>query len=196
MTLQIEAGKYYRTRDGRKVGPMVCVIGPDYGFDTDDRQEGGFRWYNDGRTCSAHKTPRDIIAEWRDDHATADAASAANSATVSTPAHIITHEGRIYDLTALETPFGLLPPPVQRALREWPHGLEIYNCDATGKRGAWFDMPVKVWDWHTVRAKPAPDEVRVTCRRYGLPSNFPFETGTCIVGPDGKPDWTTWEPLP
>ena len=109
------------------------------------------------------------------------------------PAHIITHEGRQYDLTALETPFGLLPEPVQVALDVWPHGVEMMTyrgqmieCnfpDMKGKRGA-------VW-----RAIPAPTETRVQCYRgeaargYGAAAH-----GTCIKRPDGSIDWQSWEP--
>ena len=105
------------------------------------------------------------------------------------PAHIVTHEGREYDLTALETPFGLLPEPVKEALHAWPHGVEMmtysgnmvgYNSpDMKGKRGA-------VW-----RAKPAPAETRVQCYRgeYGKPK----EHGTCIKSDDGSINWQSWE---
>ena len=105
------------------------------------------------------------------------------------PAHIITHEGRTFDLTALEAPFGLLPEAVQVALQAWPHGVEMmaysgqmieYNFpDMKGKRGA-------VW-----RAKPAPTETRVQCYRgeYGKAK----EHGTCIKKPDGSLDWESWE---
>ena len=65
MTLQIEAGKYYRTRDGRKVGPMW------------EYAEGGFYaadgyavvWSERGQSNCPY-TP-DIIAEWTDERASA-----------------------------------------------------------------------------------------------------------------------------
>lgn len=74
MTLQIEAGKYYRTRDGRKVGPMyerggewIC-----------DHQVDGYvpMWHL--KTGVANFTTEgpesddpqyDLIAEWTDDPA-------------------------------------------------------------------------------------------------------------------------------
>ena len=105
------------------------------------------------------------------------------------PAHIVTHEGRDYDLTALETPFGLLPEPVKEALMDWPHGVEMMTYSGqmveyssprmNGKRGA-------VW-----RAKPAPTETRVQCYRgeYGKPK----EHGSCIKNLDGSIDWQSWE---
>ena len=104
------------------------------------------------------------------------------------PAHIITHEGRTFDLTALETPFGLLPEPVQEALKAWPHGFEMMTYsgqmieysfpDMKGNRGA-------VW-----RAKPAPAETRVQCYRGEYYKAK--EHGTCIKRPDGSIDWQSW----
>ena len=176
--LQIKAGKYYRTRDGRKVGPMERdeVDGKDWRKKDDSAHlwhDDGSRWLDDFDS--------DLIAEWQDDQ----------------PAHIITHEGREYDLTALETPFGLLPEPVREALRAWPHGFEIYNSDETGSRGAWANAPCTIWDWHTVRAKPAPTETRIVCYRGGRGVNYEYgkakEHGTCIKRPDGSLDWASWE---
>ena len=105
------------------------------------------------------------------------------------PAHIVTHEGRDYDLTALDTPFGLLLEPVQEALGAWPHGVEMmtysgqmieYNFpDMKGKRGA-------VW-----RAKPAPVDERVPCYRGEYYTAK--EHGTCIKR-NGEILWDTWEP--
>ena len=181
-TLRIEAGKYYRTRDGRKVGPIYLGRDGEYsGFPWTEKGPNAFgRWSDkgeDGETCMMGKTDGDIIAEWQDNQ----------------PPHIVTHEGRDYDLTKLETPFGLLmenAPPVAEALRAWPHGVEMmtysgrmieYNFpDMRGKRGA-------VW-----RAKPAPAETRVSCCRgvAGVGGKY----GTCIKRPDGSIDWSTWEP--
>ena len=68
--MQIEAGKYYKTRDGRKVGPMVrdddkygepfVWVAPDDGS-----------WSHDGDDGNAvgplgSRAIGDIIAEWRD----------------------------------------------------------------------------------------------------------------------------------
>ena len=104
------------------------------------------------------------------------------------PAHIITHEGRDYDLTALETPFGLLPDPVQDALRAWPHGWAHY-CGSQG----WQSLPhyTRIRAPRVYRAVPAPTENRVQCYRgeYGKPK----EHGTCIKR-DGEVLWDTWEP--
>ena len=101
------------------------------------------------------------------------------------PAHIVTHEGRDYDLTALETPFGLLPEPVQEALQAWPHGVYLY-----GGNGWWHVSPE--WDKRQAyRAIPAPTENRVQCYRGEYYK--PKEHGTCIKNPDGSIDWASWE---
>jgi hypothetical protein len=62
--MKIEVGKYYRTRDGRKVGPMdgrcfKWVVGSGSGVDPE--------WNNDG-TCREGFTTYDdeLIAEWTD----------------------------------------------------------------------------------------------------------------------------------
>ena len=103
------------------------------------------------------------------------------------PAHIITHEGRDYDLTTLETPFGLLPEPVQEALQAWPHGVCWYH-------GAMFWRKHSRPEWsqtQTYRANPAPAETRVQCYRGEYYKRK--EHGTCIKNPDGAIDWASWK---
>ena len=59
--MQIEAGKYYRTRDGRKVGPMVANPLIDYPF----KDGSGFMSFTtDGHRFCADEHHTDIIAEW------------------------------------------------------------------------------------------------------------------------------------
>jgi len=103
--------------------------------------------------------------------------------------HIVTHAGRTYDLTALETPFGLLPEPVQAALKAWPHGL-VHYCGSQG----WQSLPhyTRIRAPRVYRAIPAPAETRVQCYRgeYGKAK----EHGTCIKRADGSLDWASWEP--
>jgi hypothetical protein len=69
--------------------------------------------------------------------------------------HIIhSTNGRTYDLTALETPFGLLPEDVQSALMEWPHGWEHWISPD------WITWKPS-WSYDCVfRAKPAPKVTR------------------------------------
>ena len=66
MTLQIEAGKYYRTRDGRKVGPMW----PDDSFSGIafiEKELDGRGWWPDGTIAGNNDTCETIIAEWVDE---------------------------------------------------------------------------------------------------------------------------------
>jgi hypothetical protein len=101
MTLKIEAGKFYRTRDGRKVGPMV----------KDGYYNGGFPWMydigagwwsDDGQRKSRRmRETHDIIAEWTD--------------------------APDVDLTKITTPFGLLPKETQDALKAHGGPYEIWG---------------------------------------------------------------------
>ena len=81
MTLTIETGKYYRTRDGRKVGPMVG--GRDKkrtGYPWTDKGENhDGRWADcgeDGESCLMGPTDGDLIAEWTDEPAATHAETA------------------------------------------------------------------------------------------------------------------------
>lgn len=66
--MRVETGKTYRTRDGRKVGPMgqtewsggkELIAGPD--------SFGSRRlWWIDGRGNAGYETPEDLVAEWTD----------------------------------------------------------------------------------------------------------------------------------
>jgi len=61
--LKIEAGRYYKTRDGRKVGPMEIDDWGDGQPWTD-----GFQWFcNDGNWSNSEaESSNDLIAEWQD----------------------------------------------------------------------------------------------------------------------------------
>lgn len=69
MEMKIEAGKYYKTRDGRKVGPMSAHR--DNQGDKDDIWMVGndslsARW-QDGTSAHDHSLrPSDLVAEWTD----------------------------------------------------------------------------------------------------------------------------------
>ena len=74
--MKIEAGKYYRTRDGRKVGPMTVWEGV-YERDTDKplydcETVGGIRgayWRENGLNSEPGLDPDprlDLIAEWQE----------------------------------------------------------------------------------------------------------------------------------
>lgn len=58
-TLKIEAGKLYKTRDGRKVGPSYR-----YSDGWSMRSEGGNMWLSDGKRYFGGQEESEIIAEW------------------------------------------------------------------------------------------------------------------------------------
>lgn len=60
--MQIEAGKYYRTRDGRKVGPMI--YNPCGGFDPWEDSTQDDLWNDSGKSDSGEN---DLIEEWTDE---------------------------------------------------------------------------------------------------------------------------------
>lgn len=63
--MQIEAGKYYRTRDGRKAGPAK-LHSETYGF-WDLGQEYEVCHEADGTYLDGGNNPSDLIAEWVED---------------------------------------------------------------------------------------------------------------------------------
>lgn len=74
-TLKIEAGKFYKTRDGRKVGPMIedKWHDRDYGWTVEHEfnAEYGKAWRADGtfHVDRSRKHSADLIAEWIDEPA-------------------------------------------------------------------------------------------------------------------------------
>lgn len=70
--LQIQQGKFYKTRDGRKVGPMKTHLGGDgarYWIAPPDSRDFGHAWWKDGTFHRGMKHQMDIIAEWVDEPA-------------------------------------------------------------------------------------------------------------------------------
>lgn len=70
MALKIEAGKYYRTRDGRKVGPMVRPAKPDEYPWHGTGPLGNCIWYrSEGGKFHGPimQNALDLIAEWTDE---------------------------------------------------------------------------------------------------------------------------------
>lgn len=64
-TLRIEAGKYYRTRDGRKVGPAVKHNSEDYGRWPWEVPQNDVTFAEDGKHMSdGTESPDDLVAEW------------------------------------------------------------------------------------------------------------------------------------
>ncbi|MBB6299953.1 hypothetical protein [Rhizobium leucaenae] len=71
--LTITAGRYYKTRDGRKVGPIVVAQGQS-GYWSWKLASGTHYYRNDGFSCPGwaygHRHKDDLIAEWVDEPAT------------------------------------------------------------------------------------------------------------------------------
>jgi hypothetical protein len=71
-TLAISSGKFYKTRDGRKVGPVVVAQGQS-GYWPWKLASGTHYYRNDGHSCPGwaygHSDADDLIAEWVDDFA-------------------------------------------------------------------------------------------------------------------------------
>ncbi len=61
--MEIEEGKFYRSRGGKKVGPMSVYVGTQwYGW----RDEIGYRYQEDGRYCAWKASSYDLIEEWEE----------------------------------------------------------------------------------------------------------------------------------
>lgn len=61
--MKIETGKFYKTRDGRKVGPMESRGGDWIATPRIDPDE-EFDWYSEGIFSLFGESPHDIISEW------------------------------------------------------------------------------------------------------------------------------------
>lgn len=75
-TLKIEEGKFYKTRDGRKVGPIVVAQGRGNPWPWKSRYGLNIYFFKeDGFSCPGsahlHRDADDIVAEWIDETATA-----------------------------------------------------------------------------------------------------------------------------
>lgn len=65
MKFELQNGKYYRTRDGRKVGPLERNGNQFY--DTSESLT-GYGWYNDGKYFNGKlECQLDLVREWRDE---------------------------------------------------------------------------------------------------------------------------------
>ncbi|PWU76174.1 hypothetical protein DK867_02570 [Ochrobactrum sp. POC9] len=78
--LTIETGKFYRTRDGRKVGPMGAWYDDGSCFNSTDYLNGGLWKPNGEAYFSKAKDSPTLIAEWGDESASND------NAPLTTPA--------------------------------------------------------------------------------------------------------------
>ena len=65
---KIEAGKYYRTRDGRKVGTTIEEGNDEYRWNV-RWDEGPYYYSNDGKSCVGDDEDN-LISEWADEQET------------------------------------------------------------------------------------------------------------------------------
>ncbi len=86
--LKLEEGKYYRTRDGRKVGPMVHLGDTMAAYNTEYGM--GNYWWLDGRRDKTKIREVDLVAEWV--------------------------EETTMDIYSLEKPLGMYPYEIRDAL--------------------------------------------------------------------------------
>jgi len=68
MALQLEVGKYYRTRDGRKVGPLTHHPDEQESYHWQargcDLNGTDAAWFDCGAVYSTRTSPYDLISEW------------------------------------------------------------------------------------------------------------------------------------
>lgn len=62
--MKIEAGRFYKTREGRKVGPMCRGDGGPWHWFTREPIDG---WFEGGADTGFGPSPKDIVAEWVDE---------------------------------------------------------------------------------------------------------------------------------
>lgn len=62
--MKIEAGKFYKTRDGQKMGPISRTTAEDEFFRWSN---GDYTWSDEGAHCGNDGCDLDLIAEWPDE---------------------------------------------------------------------------------------------------------------------------------
>jgi len=154
MTLQIEAGKFYRTRDGHKVGPMGIWC-RDY-FDAPTEAFDGDYWCADGTNgekCSGQDPQLDLVAEWTDEPPIAQAGhdytkdwlarwgAEGRSSPVHAPQSSATGAEVAFDNLAVTT-FG---PLCDYSVSDGhnPVNVPVNGMDTTGKRYNCDSYPVQ-----------------------------------------------------
>jgi len=128
--VKIEAGKYYRTRGGQKVGPMV-ITKERSSFNLSESNDKPGRWRSDGLDGfdSGTVNPGDLIAEW------------------SEP----------MDLTAIPTPYGLMDAETQAALKEHGGPYQCFDDPEWADRDS-INEGYGHWTWRVKPQPPKPRE--------------------------------------
>ena len=171
--MQIEVGKFYRTRDGRKAGPVVARNQVNY--DGPFLIDGLWNYDDDGKVSSLPEHRDDLVAEWTE-------------ATPAEPASEIETPKIWRDMSDAEK--GAL-------LLAHHEGAEIEWLD----KGIWVEAAPNWVSTVAYRARPVPKQPVVetvtlggACNGFwsfgGL--NFAGDTASITFDViDGKPDWST-----
>ena len=177
--MKIESGKYYRTRDGRKIGPMVEEYPRWSNWPFEVRNEDGdypisiCLWKDDGACDEGSRY--DLVSEWTDTPSTPSTPSTQKLWRDMTPEEkgallLAHHEGKVIEWTRC------------------PGDTEFCQSSARGSRPVWDDK-------HAYRVKPEPTVDTVTVD--GWVDHGKWWTGKKIPGDthritfnliDGKPD--------
>lgn len=65
--MQLEAGKYYKTRDGRKVGPLRVRSDGVFRQDNYEYIDGTFTWWEGGEASyDKSPNPHDLVSLWEE----------------------------------------------------------------------------------------------------------------------------------
>lgn len=106
--LTIEAGKFYRTRDGRKVGPILIYSSGEHFHVEDGTFLGDQLWNADGTVLSSNRA-NDLVAEWIDEPAVEAPAKPAAKFKVGDKVRALVSsfgddfkKGEIYEVSAVE----------------------------------------------------------------------------------------------
>jgi hypothetical protein len=137
--MRIEAGKYYRTRDGRKVGPMVAhVYLPRFCAKEPD---GRFAHWDINGTALDYYAPN-LVAEWDGDPLPYG--------------HARLPDGSVVDLCDNREAHGLMSPDKRAAMEAHGGPYERFNAP-----NFWCKLKDKPHHWfadHIYRVAPKPRE--------------------------------------
>lgn len=122
--LKLEVGKYYRTRDGQKVGPILIWSERALNKYSDHETDGTDIWKDNGRRFSDVKSDTDLIAEWTD------------TPEVGTLAEIGADVGDVVEWQDLTyKPYMTVDELIQKHDGE---GM-LYDCSIYGRSQGYFD---------------------------------------------------------
>lgn len=153
--MKLEVGKFYKTRDGRKVGPMVATghVDVNMAFNCVN----GCGWTLQGTEYNYAESENDLIAEWQDEplktqeHNTLD----------------ILKEALSYRDKPLPRDATFMCPEhgEQRAMMKWGGGWECSNCaDESMKAG--INIEPSVWVMSDAPQSNTRAQILDTAKQY------------------------------